>query len=35
VVNEITAVFEEARYAGREPDARTVADLRAKWREVR
>ena len=35
VVDEITAAFEEARYAGREPDARTIAALRERWREVR
>ncbi len=35
VVDEITAAFEEARYGGREPDARTVADLRDRWHQVR
>lgn len=35
VVDEITAAFEEARYAGREPDARTIATLRERWRQVR
>lgn len=35
VLDDITAAFEEARYAGREPDARTIAALRERWREVR
>ena len=35
VIHDITAAFEEARYGGREPDARTIAALRARWREVR
>lgn len=32
VTDEITAAFEEARYAGREPDPRLVADLEQRWR---
>ncbi len=35
VVDEITAAFEEARYGGHEPDARTIADLRDRWHQVR
>ena len=35
VTDEITAAFEEARYAGREPDARRLADLERRWRELR
>lgn len=35
VTNEITAAFEQSRYAGREPDARTVAELERRWREVK
>jgi hypothetical protein len=35
VVNDITSAFEDARYGGREPDARTVAALRDRWRQVR
>ncbi len=27
----ITAAFEQARYAGREPDAESLAELRARW----
>jgi hypothetical protein len=32
VTDEITLAFEEARYAGREPDARLVEDLEKRWR---
>lgn len=35
LADEITALFEEARYAGREPDPRTVAELADRWRQVR
>lgn len=35
VVDEITAAFEEARYGGREPDSRTIAELRERWHQVR
>jgi len=35
VTDEITAAFEEARYAGREPGARELADLERRWRESR
>ncbi len=35
VVDDITAAFEEARYGGREPDPRTIAALRDRWRQVR
>lgn len=35
VTDDITAAFEEARYAGREPDPRLLEDLRRRWREVR
>ena len=35
VTDEITAAFEQARYAGREPDARTVAELERRWRAAR
>lgn len=31
VTDDITVAFESARYAGREPDARTVAELRRRW----
>lgn len=31
VTNDITKAFESARYAGREPDARTLAELRQRW----
>lgn len=34
VTDEITAAFEQARYAGREPDARTLADLEQRWRSL-
>jgi hypothetical protein len=32
VTDEITAAFEQARYAGREPDAHTLAELERRWR---
>lgn len=32
VTDDITRAFELARYAGREPDARTLADLRRRWK---
>jgi len=32
VTDEITLAFEEARYAGREPDPRLVEDLERRWR---
>lgn len=32
VTNEITVAFEEAKYGGREPDPRLVADLEQRWR---
>jgi hypothetical protein len=35
VTDEITAAFHEARYAGREPDPRTLAELERRWREAR
>ena len=35
VTDEITAAFMQSRYAGREPDARTVAELERRWRESR
>jgi hypothetical protein len=35
VTDEITAAFEQARYAGRPPDARTLAELEARWRETK
>ena len=35
VTESITRAFEQARYAGREPDARTIEDLRRRWRTVR
>jgi hypothetical protein len=35
VTEDITRAFEQARYAGREPDARTVDELRRRWRTVR
>lgn len=36
VTDDITRAFEAARYGGREPDARTVAELRSRWqREAR
>lgn len=31
VTDDITRAFESARYAGREPDARTLAELRQRW----
>jgi hypothetical protein len=31
VTDDITAAFESARYAGRELDARTIAELRQRW----
>jgi hypothetical protein len=31
VTDDITRAFEAARYAGREPDARTLEELRARW----
>ncbi len=34
VTDEITAAFEQARYAGREPDARTLEELRQRWKEA-
>lgn len=35
VTDEITFAFEEARYAGREPDARVIEELRRRWRDQR
>lgn len=35
VTDDITRAFEEARYAGREPDARTMAELQQRWAAVR
>lgn len=35
VTEDITRAFEQARYAGREPDARMVEELRRRWRTVR
>lgn len=35
LTDEITAAFEQARYAGRELDLRMVADLRARWEQSR
>ncbi len=36
VTDDITAAFEAARYAGREPDARAVEEMRQRWqREAR
>lgn len=35
VTDEITWAFEQARYAGREPDARTLEELRRRWGSVR
>ncbi|MEO6398746.1 MAG: DUF4129 domain-containing protein [Tepidiformaceae bacterium] len=35
VAREITKAFESARYAGRELDPRTLAELRERWRSVR
>jgi len=34
VTDEITAAFQEARYAGRDPDPRTLADLERRWRDA-
>lgn len=34
VTDDITHAFEQARYAGREPDARTLRDLEQRWRSV-
>lgn len=34
VTNEITQAFEQSRYAGREPDARAVAELERRWKEA-
>ena len=31
VTDDITRAFEAARYAGREPDARAIEDLRRRW----
>ena len=35
VAIDITRAFESARYAGRELDARTLAELRQRWKSVR
>lgn len=35
VTHEITRAFEEARYAGREPDAATISELQRRWKLVR
>lgn len=35
VAQDITRAFESARYAGREPDPRVLAELRERWRSVR
>ena len=35
VTDDITHAFEQARYAGREPDVRTLRDLEQRWRSVR
>ena len=35
VTDDITRAFEEARYAGREPDPRTLAELQERWSGVR
>lgn len=35
VTDDITHAFEQARYAGREPDARTLRELEHRWRSVR
>ncbi|OAI43605.1 hypothetical protein AYO38_10555 [bacterium SCGC AG-212-C10] len=35
VTDDITAAFEQARYAGRPPDARTLAELEARWKETK
>ncbi len=34
VTDEITFAYEQARYAGREPDAATLAALERRWREL-
>ena len=34
VTDDITAAFQEARYAGRDPDQRVLADLEQRWRQV-
>lgn len=34
VTDEITAAFQEARYAGRDPDPHTLAELERRWRQV-
>lgn len=33
VTDDITRAFETARYAGREPDARAIEDLRRRWQQ--
>ena len=35
VARDITRAFESARYAGREPDARVLAELRQRWKSLR
>jgi len=35
VTDDITRAFEAARYGGREPDARALAELRERWQRVR
>ncbi|MFN0147887.1 MAG: DUF4129 domain-containing protein [Dehalococcoidia bacterium] len=35
VTDEITAAFEQARYAGREPDPAVIAELERRWEEAR
>ncbi len=35
VARDITRAFESARYAGREPDARELAELRSRWKALR
>lgn len=35
VTDDITAAFEDARYGGREPDARLIAELEQRWRDHR
>jgi hypothetical protein len=35
VTDDITRAFEQARYAGREPDPATLEDLHQRWRAVR
>lgn len=34
ITDEITAAFQEARYAAREPDAATLADLEKRWHSL-